>query len=223
MNINVYILNASGNLTPYKNSLLKYAKSTVEKVQKKIELKNVDIIIKESENPEFFKDVDGVGGFCPSANFAQISLDLKHPIFRKNTKSIIERTLAHELHHIMRRQANIPIFGGSLLECLFSEGLADYFSFEITGDFPVWSISLNKKDKARLMKKAKLRFKKKVTYKDYDDWFLVGSKKNKIPRWTGYALGLELVKECLENHKDKSAASLIAISAEKALRNINKK
>ncbi|MCK5413390.1 MAG: hypothetical protein KAI57_03365 [Candidatus Pacebacteria bacterium] len=215
MNVKVHILNASGNLSPCKNVLQKTAMSVIGKVSRKIVLQNVDIVIKESVNPEYLQDVDGVGGYCPSENFVEISIDYSHPSFQKNTKKIIERTLSHELHHAIRRQAGVKIFGKSLLESMFSEGLADYFAYEITGDFPIWSISLSEKDKEKLMKKAIKNFNQKMTYADYENWFTTGSKKLQLPRWTGYALGLDMVKKYLQNNPTKSVSSVINSSVEK--------
>ena len=218
MSISIHILNASGHLSPYKNSIQKSARVTIKKVRRKIKLENVDIIIKESERPEFLKNVNGVGGYCPSGYFVQLDIDINHPSFRKFPQQIIERTLIHELHHTARRKANVPIFGGSFLECVFSEGLADYFVFELTGGLPIWATSLSRKNEKRLMKRLQQKFKQKITYKDYDDWFIIGSKKRNIPRWTGYALGFELAKSYFKDNSQKSAASLVSIPVEKILR-----
>ena len=131
MSVSIHILNASGHLSSYKNSIQKSARATIKKVRRKIKLENVDIIIKESERPEFLKDINGVGGYCPSGYFVQLDIDINHPSFKKSPQRIIERTLIHELHHTARRKAKVPIFGGSFLECVFSGGLADYFVFEL--------------------------------------------------------------------------------------------
>ncbi len=69
MGVKVYILNASGHLTPHKSIIQKVVLSTVKKASKKIALKNIDIIIRESDNLERLKDIDGVGGYCPSGYF----------------------------------------------------------------------------------------------------------------------------------------------------------
>ena len=217
MSISTHILNASGHLSPYKNSIRKSARATIKKVRRKIKLGNIDILIKESERPEFLKDVNGVGGYCPSGHFVQLDIDIKHLSFRRSPQQIIEKTLIHELHHAARRQAKVRIFGGSFLESIFSEGLADHFVLELTGSLPIWTISLTKKDEEQLMKRAQREFKQKVTYKDYDDWFIIGSKKRNIPRWTGYALGFTLVENYLRNNPQRSAASLVAVPVGKIL------
>ena len=180
-----------------------------------ITLENIDIVIKESERPELLKDMNGVGGYCPSGHFVQLDIDINHPVFQKSPQQVVEQSLAHELHHATRRQAGVPIFGGSFLECMFSEGLADYFAYELTGDLSVWIITLSGRNKDKLMKRARNKFKKTITYKDYDDWFTVGSKKLKIPRRAGYTLSFDLVKNYLENNPQESAASLVSVSVEK--------
>lgn len=217
MNIHVVVLNASSNLSPYRSLLQETTKTTLKKVQRKMPLKNIDIILKESEHPEALKDIGGVGGYCPSAHFVQVSVDPKNTEFKKNPKAAIERTLSHELHHAMRQQANIDISKGTFLECIFSEGLADHFAFEITGNVPTWVKAFAEKDRKKIMEKVKPKLDKIITYEDYDDWFILGSKKYKIPKWAGYTIGFDMVKRYLENNPKESAASLVDIPAKRVL------
>jgi len=181
---------------------------TVRKVQRKIALNNIDIVIKESESPELFKDIDGIGGVCPSGHFVQISIDKNHPSFRVSPGKIIEKTLIHELHHAARMQAGVLINKGSFLEYLFSEGLADYFVYELTGDIPKWTSAINTDDRIRLLRRVKKKYSKNFTDKDHRDWFIKGSKNQRIPQFAGYAIGFEVVKNFLRKNPGKSAASL---------------
>ena len=208
MGVQIYILDASGNLKSQRDLLRKYARLTVRKVQRKIALDNIDIVIKESETPELFKDIDGIGGVCPSGHFIQISIDKNHPSFRVSAGKIIETTLIHELHHAARIQAGVLINKGSFLEYLFSEGLADYFVYELTGDLPKWTSAINTEDKIRLLRRVKKKYSKNFTDKDHRDWFIKGSKSQRIPQFAGYAIGFEVVKNFLRKNPDKSVASL---------------
>ena len=185
MNIQTYILNASGNLTSYKKLIQRVVLLTVKKVQSKISLDNIDIVIKEADNTESLKNLDGIGAYCPSGYFVQLSIDINHKSFSKSPEKIIEKSLIHELHHAARRQAGVKIDKSSFLECVFSEGLADYFVYEITGDLPKWIIAIDSKVRKRLMTRLKQIANTKWTERDYKDWFIVGSKKHKIPIWTG--------------------------------------
>jgi uncharacterized protein YjaZ len=209
LGIQIYILDASGNLKSQRDLLRKYVRLTVRKIQRKIALKNIDIVIKESENPELFKDIDGIAGWCPNGHFVQLNIDINHPSFRMSPRKLIEKTLIHELHHAARIQAGILMNKGSFLEYLFSEGLADYFVYELTGDLGKWVPPINTEDKIRLLRRVKKISSNKFTNKDHRDWFVQGSKSLRIPQFAGYAVGFEVVKNFLTKNPDKSAASLV--------------
>jgi len=235
VSIRIYILDASGNLKSQRDLLRRYARLAVRKVQRKIALDNIDIVIRESESPELYKDIDGIGGWCPSGNFMQLSIDKNHPSFRMSPGKLIERTLIHELHHAARMQAGVlmgkgsfleqlfseglaDLMGkGSFLEQLFSEGLADYFVYELTGDLGKWITSINTEDKTRLLRRVKRKSNKNFTNKEHMDWFVRGSKSQRIPQFAGYAIGFELVKNFLIKNPDKSAASLVKTPVEEIL------
>ena len=217
MTVRIYTLDASGNLTPQKDLLRKYARLTVRKVQRKIALDNIDIAIKESESPELFKDMDGIGGYCPSGHFVQLSIDVDHPSFRTSPEKVIEKTLIHELHHAARMQAGVLMNKGSFLEYLFSEGLADHFVYELTGDLGKWATATNTEDKIRLLRRVKKKYSKNFTDKDHRDWFTRGSKSLRIPQFAGYSIGFEVVKNFLTKNPDKSAASLVKTPVEEIL------
>ena len=217
MSIRIYILDASGNLKSQRDLLRRYARLAVRKVQRKIALDNIDIVIRESESPELYKDIDGIGGWCPSGNFMQLSIDKNHPSFRMSPGKLIERTLIHELHHAARMQAGVLMGKGSFLEQLFSEGLADYFVYELTGDLGKWITSINTEDKTRLLRRVKRKSNKNFTNKEHMDWFVRGSNSQRIPQFAGYAIGFELVKNFLIKNPDKSAASLVKTPVEEIL------
>ena len=88
---------------------------------------------------------------------------------------------------------------------------------------PKWTTAINSKDKKRLIERAKKIASKKLTQQDYEDWFITGSKKHKIPRWTGYALGFEIVKNFLEKNPERSASSLTTVPIDKIFTRYDKK
>jgi len=217
MGIQIYILDAASNLKSQRDLLRKYARLAVRKVQRKIALDNIDIVIRESESPELFKDIDGIGGVCPTGNFVLLNIDRNHPSFRISPGKLIEKTLIHELHHAARMQAGVLMGKGSFLEQLFSEGLADYFVYELTGGLGKWIPAMTTEDKMKLMRRVKRKYSKDFTQKDHRDWFVRGSKSQRIPQFAGYAIGFELVKNFLTKNPEKSAASLVATPVEEIL------
>lgn len=209
---NIYILNASGVFTPYSDELKKTIRAVITKIKKEIKLDNVDILIKTADDPALLKDLNGVGAYCPSAYFVQLSIDIDHPFFQKSPKKAIEKPLIHELHHAFRRLQGINIDKGSIWECIWSEGLADYFVYLLTGEMSKWVIPLDKKTKDYLLKKLAKEKNKKMTPEKYKEWFIEGNKKRKIGKWTGYVLGFELVK----TYFDKNNTTIKDLSEEKA-------
>lgn len=203
----------TGGLAPYVTQIEKLVKATLKEIEGKLNLSDVLVVVKEAEHPNDLKDIGGVGGYCPSGELVELSLDVNHPIFKKLWGQLVRRSLLHELHHAARRQAGIATGESSFLECLFSEGLADHFVCDITGTKPVWVIDLDKEVTAELLERAKEIFDQPVTDKLYDDWFTEGSEELNIPHWAGYALGYGLVNDYFGQHPDSSAASLVSFPA----------
>lgn len=214
MGVKIIVLNASGNLSPYLELLKGSAKAIVKNVKLKMPLGDIDIIIKESDYPSSLEAQGGVGGYCPSAHFVQISVDPRNLKFRKKALEFLARTLSHELHHAVRQQRGIDLQNGTFLECMLSEGLADYFAFEITGKIPIWASSLDGEGLRSLQKKIRPNLNKEIGDQVYSDWFIVGSEKKKIPKLAGYSLGFDMVKKYIDSHPQESAESLIDASVE---------
>ena len=202
-------INNTGGLVNSADRVEKLIKSILKEVEGKLSLGDVRVVVKETKRPDDLKDIGGVGGYCPSGELVEISIDVNHPIFQKLWGQLVRRSLLHELHHAARRQAGIAIGESSFLECLFSEGLADHFVHDLTNIKPVWAIELNQKVADALLKKAKAIFDQPMTDKIYDTWFIEGSKELNIPRWAGYALGFKLVDDYLTQHPDTSSISLV--------------
>jgi len=203
----------TAELIPYTVRIEGIIKSVLKEIEDKLSLNNLQVVVKEANHPDDLKDIGGVGGYCPGEKLIELSVDVNHPMFQKLWGQLVRRSLLHELHHAARRQAGIATGEGSFLECLFSEGLADRFVYDLTNIKPVWVIDLEPEIMAELSEKAKEIFNQPVTDKLYDDWFIEGSKELNIPRWAGYALGYKLVNDYLSQHSDSSAASLVSVSA----------
>jgi len=203
-------MNASGKFTSIQDRIRKTVRQTVKKVNKRLPIDNIDIVFKVDYNG-MLKDIDGIGGFSPADDYVQIALDFTYPNLKKILDKYVERTLIHELHHTQRYKANQ--LGNTLFEFMISEGLADYFVFEITGAAPKWAKVLSDKQKKVMFKKAMPEMNKKIF--SYEDWFICGSKKRNIPKWAGYSLGFELVRLYLEKHPQLDAAKLTQASARK--------
>ena len=207
MTINLHILNARGTLTPYIKTIESIFNNTINKITKKVQISNIDIIIADNLDntiPEI-----GIGGYVPNANLIYISLNPKHPRFKISLNEDLDRTLTHEIHHCIRWKSKN--YGTSLLEAIIWEGLADHFEIEISNKKPEpWSIALSKKQIKIFLEKAKKEFSNKKY--NHEAWFF-GDKNKKIPRWTAYSLGFYLVDQYLKKYPQKKPSQLYNIEA----------
>jgi hypothetical protein len=201
------------NLIPYALCIEEVIKNIFKEIEDKIIIGDVLVKVKETEHPNDLNDIGGVGGYCPNGDLIELSVNINNPLFKKSWDQLIRRSLLHELHHAVRRRSGIAIGESTFLECLFSEGLADHFVYEMTGQKPVWATDLEKEVGAELLARAKKIFDQPVTDELYKDWFTEGFKTLGIPRWTGYSLGYKLVGDYLSAHPDSSSASLVVVPA----------
>lgn len=197
-NINIHILNSSGKLSNIEKKIKQTTEKSVTRIVKFLPITDVDIVV--AEDPQSAIPEIGIGGSTNNINLVFISIDSTHPNLQTSLDTELSRTIAHELHHAIRMKT--VGYGENLLENAVSEGLADHFSMEVFGGKkPLWSdVKINSK----IMEKAKKNFLKK-NY-GYYQWFF-GWKKE-IPRWTGYALGFNLVEQYLKKNPDRKPSTL---------------
>lgn len=205
-NIKLHVLNASGKLTPHRETLKEIIASASRKVTTKIPVINVDIVIfdprDEVSSSLAMSGEMRMGGMCYGPSLVIIPVNgLK--FFNSEEKNELAASLAHELFHAVRRQT----LGGasSLKEILIDEGLACHFEEEVVGTVRkryYQSLSMQEIESLRTRAKTEYTFAEKI----YEKWFL--GKDPSIPIWTGYALGYELVAKYFETHREKHASSL---------------
>lgn len=214
MTVNIFVLTANGRLGKYKDRILKVAKESVKLIGKKIPLPDVDIVFYDNPKSKYIIPHLGLGGYAHNAHLVVMPLNPDFKRFGRVINEEIERTLAHELHHCARMKT--VGYGGTFLDAIISEGLADHFGLEITNKKPQkWDTALTAKQFIIMKKRALKEFNNKKY--NHWDWF-IGSKEKHIPKWTGYTLGFELVKEYLKNNPDKRPSQLFAVKAEEFMK-----
>jgi uncharacterized protein YjaZ len=146
----------------------------------------------------------GMGGFNPSTDEVRLYADPARPDLETILRSELLYQLAHETHHAMRRRA--IGYGSTLLQAAVSEGLADHFAMEASGRAspPPWSVALTPDELATWIPEVESR---NTGAYDHFDWFVGTSPE--IPRWTGYAVGYELVRAYLDQNPASSASGLV--------------
>ncbi len=203
----ISIMQASGRLGPYLSSIRKSAQEAVSKIEAKIPLTGVDVVI--CDNPRATIPHLGIGGQTVTSNLVIVSLNPSSKFLINKIEEAILRTLAHELNHCARWEC--VGYGKTLLEAMISEGLADHFDEEISkGEPQSWSKSLSLRQIERFLGLAK----EDLHNKNYNhtDWFF-GSKTKKIPKWTGYSLGYYLVEEYLKRNSGKQPSDIYNLTA----------
>ena len=145
----------------------------------------------------------GMGGFNPGTDEVRLYADSSWPDLDTVLRSELLLQLAHELHHAMRRRA--VGYGSTLLEAAVSEGLADHFSLEVSGatERP-WAVALTPEELATWIPEVESRA---TGAYDHAEWFF-GTEPS-IPRWTGYAVGFELVRAYLDQDPERRPSALV--------------
>ena len=149
----------------------------------------------------------GYVGYAPTGTMMQLTFDPANPNLAHCLGETLERTVAHEFHHVCRWQG--PGYGRTLGEALVSEGLAGRFAAQLYGEAPEpWEDALTEAQARDLAALAEARW----TMADYDHaaWFFG---QGDHPRWAGYTLGYRLVGRTLAAHPGETPASLVAAPA----------
>lgn len=144
----------------------------------------------------------GLGGFNPSDEEVRLFADPAWPNLEAVLRAELLSILAHEMHHAMRRRS--VGYGSTLFQAAVTEGLADHFALEVEPrDPPPWSTALADEELADWTSEVLSR-----TSGGYDHgaWFL-GTDPS-IPRWTGYAVGFDLVGR-FRDGDPRSASELV--------------
>ncbi|WP_369409440.1 DUF2268 domain-containing putative Zn-dependent protease [Deinococcus arboris] len=131
----------------------------------------------------------GMVGNAPDGYSVHLAVTPQSPQFLDHWQRELPATLAHELHHAKRwRHAGL----GTLLEALVFEGLAQHYEVEERGEPPLYAQPTT--DLGALWARAREQLDGPY---DHQAWFL-GSVGQDLPRWGGYALGFELVRQFLQ-------------------------
>jgi len=206
MNINLHILKSTSRLNNFVDQLESTANSAIKNVTRLIPVKNVDVVLYDIFD---YSKVERIYGYTPNAHLVFIYLNPEVKNFSKIIEEDLEESIAHELHHALR-WIN-PGYGTTLLEALVTEGLAEHFGDEVKSkSFAPWKNPYTKSELERVIKLAQKEFNSKDY--NHDEWFF--GQNSKLPMWTGYKLGYEIVGQYLKKHPDKKASVLYDAKAE---------
>lgn len=183
---------------------------TVTEVNAIMPINDVEIRISINANqviPEI-----GIGGYNPNEKEVIIYLDPNFNNLGKSLDTELGPIVAHELHHANRRRS--VGYGATLHSAAVSEGMADWFSMEVTGiDPPIWSVAIQGGTLDYWIEQASEVWTEEAY--DHSLWFFGST--DQVPRWAGYSIGFELVKDFIAKNPGRKASDLFDEPAESFL------
>jgi len=188
------------NVDSLQSIIIEKLKLSVHEIGKIIDVTDVEfrvLIFPERTLPS-----KGISGVAPNTEHIYLLLDLDHPRLFKSIEEELVATMAHEYHHTLRKRAigNVK----TLFDAIISEGLADHFAIEVTGEQPPWATPVDEEIFAKWQKKAEEEWFNEDF--DYFAWFI--GLNSDIPRGTGYEIGRRIVAEYLEKYPNKKPSTL---------------
>lgn len=206
-NINLYPVNAVGTLNKILPSIQKAFNESTAVVTKELGIKEIDVLVFDFPS-ETIKEL-GIGGRTFNKNLIYLNIN---PAFGSIEYQEMLATLYHEYHHAARFES--VGYGETLLESLFSEGLACLYEEEKTNRTPIY-VSSNVTEDAIEMISKDLNSK---TY-DHAEIFITGN--SRLPKWFGYSYGYYLAKKASKK-LGKSAGKLVPYSAKELYKALQK-
>ena len=153
-----------------------------------------DLVIEvaHAKNPDALVDLEGVGGYCPSAKLVRLSFDVDHSAYPLRSLIQAKKVLVHELYHAARLNAGVD--SATLYDVAVNEGLADRFVFEALGEQSLWLSRMSEASEYLSVfdKEKGLGINEEL----YARWFLGAED---IPQWVGYGIGYVFAGEIMEN------------------------
>lgn len=194
-----------GGLGAHHTAINAAVQETLTAVNARMSIDGLTIRV-QGNTPNVIPEI-GVGGFNPSATEVIIAIDPTGPHLSQVLTTHLRSILAHEIHHARRRRS--VGYGSTLLQAAITEGLADHFSVQLAGIAPPpWSVALSGAELAHWIDEAAAVWSEPY---NHPNWFLGATPA--IPRWTGYAIGYELVRRYLVANPGQTAASLVDLPA----------
>lgn len=157
--------------------------------------------------------MEGVSGFVPRQNVVYIFLHPKITHFEKRLKY----TVVHEFYHAVSDKY-CKKWNKSILGSLISEGLANNFCIKaIGGELTPALIALSQKQCQKIWSKVK----KILNSKNSKIWKALFFGNKEYPRWSGYALGYQIVKSFLKKQPEIQWEEIMKISPKEILKQSN--
>lgn len=194
-------LRAAGSLAAHRSVIEEEVGRTLDVVRPLLDVTGLRIVL-IADATQVIPEI-GMGGFNPSVDEVRLYADPSLPNLESVLRTHLLPQLAHEIHHAMRRRA--IGYGSTLLQAAISEGLADHFALEASGGSPPpWAVALTPSELSVWIPQVVSRSSGSYVHAE---WFFGANPT--IPRWTGYAVGFELVRAYLDRDPARRASALV--------------
>ena len=191
-----HIADARERLKPWRGAIEAAIARTHARVSERVCVKQVDIVVQDS--PRVIHERGHVG-HTPNGWLVYLSFDPEVEVFARNLDAPLERTLAHEMNHILRWRG--PGYGTTLGAALTSEGLAGIFVRDLFQTPPEpWERPLE--DASALVDTVLAGWDQPY---DHAAWFF-GT--GPYPVWAGYGLGYQIVA----HHAEQATEDIVALT-----------
>lgn len=200
----LHFINARRQLDDLKDWLSERLYHAFNASAERLTLGDIDVIVRAGT---YVIPEKGHVGYAPENSVIYVTIDPGSPTLSANRDYSLERMLAHELHHCSRWDG--PGYGKTLGESLVSEGLAGHFVQEVFGGQPEPWESLPLTTAHSYVSEAQAKWAD-IQY-GHAEWFF-GS--GKFPRWLGYSLGYQVIKQYLNAHIEAKPSKLAWVEAE---------
>lgn len=196
----LHYLNARGAMAPFKDRVEQACREVTRQAEAVSEPITLDVVVQAIPG----RGIPEIGhvGYVPAPGIIMLTLDPDNPHLAANLGELLERVIAHELHHALRFEE--AGYGRTLGEAIVTEGLAGRFAQELYGhDGEIWERAVSRDELTAFAEQARRRFDDE----DYDHfaWFF-GT--GDLPRWLGYTLGREIVGHYLSMQEGARPSSL---------------
>jgi hypothetical protein len=199
--IECHVGNATGRLDRHLGTIATSFTFASDRARELIGAEGIDVAFVDAPSdtiPEW-----GVGGYSYGRHAVLVALDPDVDLEERR----VTATLVHEFHHAMRERG--PGCGGTLGDMLVSEGLAQLFEEEVTGEAPFYSrVAIT--DEEIALARDSLRLQPFSQSK----WFF-GT--DGVTRSFGYTYGYQICRSFARSAK-ASAASLVLVPTDAVLR-----
>lgn len=206
MTISVALLNSSGKLDKYADSLNEGIDKAVARIGKFFELSSVDITVSPFQKDE--ESPSGIGGLALSEHRLELLVDCSRDDLDTVIKAELLDVLAHEYHHCMRMRFHKR--AETLSELLVMEGMACHFENTVTRSK---QSTLFKELLDYDWRNSLKKMSSQLDSRDFSlDKLFLGSHPDEFPKYAGYWIGFNLVSEYIKAN-DVTDTDIVGLDA----------